>query len=249
MEQHGSAVKLIKSSIFYNNPHIIQDFNGDFGVQIQLNNPHANYCLKDMPDRAIHKQGKHIIEGLCEVYGFNNPKLKCEIFLDENEQKNVDKICETLKDRFITIEPSSNFDYTVNRIYPFEKWQNVVNELSKNIQIVQIGMKDSKLLNNVVDLRGKTSFRTASGVIGKSELFIASEGGLVHASTATNTTAVVIITGYQTEKMVSYPQNININIANHGPCGLKANCLDCQRDASSHDEKIILEKINKVLNF
>ena len=76
---------------------------------------------------------------------------------------------------------------------------------------------------------------------------MATESGLAHAATAVDTKAVVIITGYQSEKMVAYPQNINVNIASHGPCGLKVECPDCKKDADSHDWTEIVSLVEKEL--
>ena len=70
---------------------------------------------------------------------------------------------------------------------------------------------------------------------------------MVHAVTAFNTKSVVIMTGYQSEKMVAYPQNININIGTHGPCGLKIPCEKCIEDATNHDEHSIVDIVKKEL--
>ena len=87
------------------------------------------------------------------AYGIHKPKLKCELFLDKQEKKEVESLLKNISSDFITIEPHSNTDYTVNRSYPFEKWESVVKELSKKIQVVQIGTEKNKLLSRVVDLR------------------------------------------------------------------------------------------------
>ena len=247
VEIHGNATKLIKSPIFYNNPSFIQDFNNQFGIQIALNNPATNYCEKDTPTRAFHKSTKHIIETICNPYGIENPGLKCEIFFDKNEMISIEKICDKLPDKFITIEPFSKSNYTKNRAYPLEKFQKIVNNISKEIAVVQVGLPGPSKLENVIDLTGKTSFREAAGVIGKSKLFVATESGLVHAATAVDTKSVVVITGYQTKKMVAYPQNINVDISSHGPCGLKDTCPECKKDADSHDENEITQLIREEL--
>ena len=132
-------------------------------------------------------------------------------------------------------------------MYPLEKWQLIVNELYNRIKIVQVGNPGVPILNNVVNLTGGTSFREAIAVIERSKLFLATEGGLVHASTAVDTKSVVIITGYQSEKMVAYPQNINVNISSHGPCGLKNECQKCKKDAENHTWQEIVEVIEKEL--
>ena len=107
--------------------------------------------------------------------------------------------------------------------------------------MVQVGKGKNKL-NNVVDFTGRTTFKQAVQVINKCDLFMSSEGGLVHGATAVETTSLVIITGYQDYRMVAYPQNINIDISSHGPCGLKNECPQCKADAKKHD---YLEIVNK----
>lgn len=207
-----------------------------------LNNPTANYCKTDTPIKAHHRYDKHMMAQMCEFYGIDDIELKCELFFTNTEREKVSKLCEGLEKDFITIEPHSKDNYTPNRTYPFEKWQNIVDELSNQIQVVQIGTPQSKLLKNVVDMRGLTSFREAALLIGRSRLFMSAEGGLTHAATTTETPALTIITGYQHSNMVAYPQNININISDHGPCGLKIKCEDCEREALEHNEKEIIDK-------
>ena len=185
----------------------------------------------------IFYNNRHIIETACLAAGIKNPELKCEIYLDEKEKRDVKELVKEIDGDFITVEPYSKKEYTVNREYPFEKWQKIVNELSMYIKVVQLGIPESRLLDNVIDFRGRTTFRTAGGIIGQSIFLISTEGGLTHLATAFKTPAVVIITGYQSKKMVSYPQNFYIDISSHGPCGLKSQCLDCKKDAESHDFK------------
>jgi len=102
---------------------------------------------------------------------------------------------------------------------------------------VQIGAPGSQVLDNVINLVGKTTFRTAAKLMEHAELFVSTEGGLVHAATCVDTKSLVVITGYQKEKMVAYPQNINLNIASHGPCGMRVECEICKEDAKNHDYK------------
>ena len=243
----GSSIPLVKlkmNKIFYNNPHIIQEFSKkegvlsrEHGIQVQINSENASYCKSDMIDKVVHKSDRHIIETACLAAGIKNPELKCEIYLDEKEKRDVKELVKEIDGDFITVEPYSKKEYTVNREYPFEKWQKIVNELSMYIKVVQLGIPESRLLDNVIDFRGRTTFRTAGGIIGQSIFLISTEGGLTHLATAFKTPAVVIITGYQSKKMVSYPQNFYIDISSHGPCGLKDQCLDCKADAESHDFK------------
>jgi len=244
-EGDGKTVsKVVRSEVFENNPCILIRVEKDVkAFPMFLNNPRANYCKTDTPYKAHHRHDKHIIEQMCEFYNIESPELRCELLFSKPEIEKVDKLCEGLEREFITIEPYSKVNYTPNRTYPFEKWQSIVDDLADKIQFVQVGTDEGELLNNVVDMRGRTSFRTAVLLIGKSKLFLSTEGGLVHAATAVDTTSLVIITGYQDEKMVAYPQNINVNIGTHGPCGLKIACNECRLDRDKHDYREIVKLI------
>jgi ADP-heptose:LPS heptosyltransferase len=245
---NNKQIRIIENEIWVNNPYVTADyFFPEKTVMLQLNNPETNYCKRDTLDKAYHRWDKHIIEQICEFYEIQDPVLKCELFFTEEEMKKVFSLTINLNKEFVTIEPGSKTNYTQNRIYPFDKWQKVVDELSEKIQIVQIGRSGSRILDNVIDMTGHTTFREAALLIGKSRMFLSTEGGLTHASTATNTPALVVITGYQHEKMVAYPQNINLNIASHGPCGLKKKCSECAADAVKHEWRELINIVKQEL--
>tara|TARA_R100001129_G_scaffold99035_1_gene67412 strand:- start:1682 stop:2515 length:834 start_codon:yes stop_codon:yes gene_type:complete len=237
-----NVTKIVRSPVFENNPHVYKNGDGDHAFPLFLNNPQANYCKNDTPLKAYHRGDRHIIEQMCEFYGIMEPKLKCELYFTKPEKDKVDQLVQGLEHQFVTIEPYSKTNYTPNRSYPMEKWQNIVNSIKDKIQVVQIGNTAGPLLENVVDYRGLTSFREAAILIGKSKLLLTTEGGLAHAATTVDTPALVIITGYQDQRMVAYPQNINVNISTHGPCGLKVECEECTKDAKDHNEKEIVDK-------
>lgn len=249
----NNQIKITKSEIFKNNPYVyhgeLEEIeNPDEFFFLPMNLKETNYCWLDTPNKAFHKFDKHIIQTICNFYEIENPDLKCEIYFDEAEEKSAKDILKELEKDFIVIEPNSKKNYTPNREYPFEKWQKVVDDLSKSIQVVQLGTSGSKVLEKVVDLTGRTNFRTASCVIRSAKCLVTCEGGLVHAANAVETKSVVVITGYQSPKMVAYPENINIDISSHGPCGLKVKCKDCESDAARHDYKEIVKATERLLN-
>jgi len=257
VESHGSFFKFIEKDIdvFRNNDDFCLSYqeaaqNGWYVLPLVMNNPSTNYCKRDTPEKAFHRTDKHMISQICEFYDIKNPELRCYLNPDENEKWFDEKVCELFgssDERFITIEPMSKTNYTPNRAYPFEKWQNIVNSLKDKIPFVQVGNKGSRILKNTIDWTGKTNFKNTAGIIGRSRLFLSSEGGLVHAATAVKTKSLVIVTGYQSKAMVGYPQNINVDISSHGPCGLKIPCNLCKDDADNHDWREIVKIIEKEL--
>ena len=190
VEQHGSFYKLLYNhkdiEIFKDNDDFCLSYkhgssNSNLILPLVLNNPNANYCKKDTPKKAFHRTDKHIIEQYCEIYGIENPELKCYL-KPHSPDAWFEKIIkdwfntpENPYPSFITIEPNSNLDYTPNRVYPFKKWQNIVNSLKDKIPFVQVGIKGSKILDNVIDWTGQTSFKNTAGMIGHSKLFLSSD--------------------------------------------------------------------------
>ena len=129
--------RLIKSEVFRNNPYVSQDFSDEHGLQVRLNGESANYVLQDDFHKVVHRDSKHIIETICEPVGIDNPTLKCDIFLDDNEKDNISSHLKNLPEKFIVVEPHSNLDFTLSRSYPFEKWQKIVDDL-KELSLIHI---------------------------------------------------------------------------------------------------------------
>jgi len=249
-EIHNGKLKIVNSDIWKNNPYITTDYSecerGD-AFLLKFNNPDISYCKLDTPLHCVHRDDKHCIKQMCEYYGIDDPELRCEIYFTDEEKKNIERITTNLADEFVVIEPHSKKEYTPNKEYSFEKWQNIVNIISKHIQVVQVGNKKERILENVYDLVGRTTFREAAGIIDNSCLFTSTEGGLAHAATATSTKSLIVMTGFTNQVLWAYPQNINVFIGKHGPCGLKVCCKKCLKDVQEHDEQEIVNLVMRHL--
>ncbi len=249
-EMHGNTVtRIVKSPVFNNNPYIYDDEvdRDKKKFFLPMNLHETNYCKQDTPTKAYQRGDKHIIKQICEHYNISSPKLKCEMYFTEEETGKVSDIVSRLPENYVVIEPHSKESYTPNRKYPFDKWQTVVDSLKGVVNFVQVGRPGYGVLNNVTSLLGTTSFRESAIVIQKSKLFVSTEGGLGHVANAVGTRSLIVLTGYQTYDMVAYPDNINIDISTHGPCGLKIHCNQCERDREMHNEGEIIYNIKKAL--
>jgi ADP-heptose:LPS heptosyltransferase len=209
-----------------------------------LSDPRTNYCKHDAPDHCVQRHDKHVIHQICEIYGFENVELKCELYLTEDELWRS----EVFKG-WIVIDPDTKDEYTVNKRYPTSKWQHVVDVLNaEGHHVVQVGRKTSNLLRGVMDCTGQTTFREAAAIIKHAKLFIGSEGGLMHAANAVGTSAVILVTGFLHPRMTCYPENKNIWIGKeHGPCGMKIRCQKCFAECMKHDEMEIVAAAKEML--
>jgi ADP-heptose:LPS heptosyltransferase len=252
VEQYpGGLIRVIKSEIFDHNPFILQSLESStYCFPVVLNNPQSNYCKKDTPDHAIHRYDSHMIEQFCEFYGIKNPSLKCEIYFSTEEEKKVSEILKDIPRPYVCIEPQSNDEYCVNKKYPTEKWQKIVDDLvEKGVTLVQVGRFNSDYnLKNVINLCGKTSFREAALVIKSSCLFLSTDGGLMHAANAVGTKSIIVYTGFVHPKLTGYPENENIWIGrDHGPCGMKTFCRKCSEESSRHNHAEITDLAISIL--
>lgn len=239
--RYGDQFFPVNSPIFDYNPRLQFDHNA---VTMVMNDPVTNYCKLDTSQRAVHRFDRHVIEQICEAYDIPDPKLKCELFFTSQEKSVASSLATAIGD-FIAIEPNVKNEYGVNKEYPFEKWQEVVNVIRHgSCRVVQVGVKGSRLLDGVIDMTGGLTFRETAAVISHAKLLAASEGGLMHAANAVGTPSVIVITGFIHPRMTCYPENDNIWVgSSHGPCGMKVLCEKCRNECEQHNSQEISDAI------
>jgi Glycosyltransferase family 9 (heptosyltransferase) len=103
-----------------------------------------------------------------------------------------------------------------NKEWVSTRFQSVVNALSGNFNFVQLGGLGDPKLDNVVDLRGKTTLRQGAAVLSKSRLFVGLVGGLMHLARAVDCPAVIVYGGRERPEISGYI--CNKNIATTPPC-------------------------------
>jgi ADP-heptose:LPS heptosyltransferase len=136
---------------------------------------------------------------------------------------------------WVAVQSSSSTYWTPNKNWIPGRMQQVVNELAKNgYSIVQLGSPDDELLDQVTDLRGKTTLRQGAAILANTKLFIGLEGGLVHTARAIGIACVVIYTGYTLPEETGYPENINLRSPLAGEsCWSRVPCEHCYQSAEA----------------
>jgi len=230
-------------------------FNQNNWIIVDMNNPRLHYWEKDDKKRVIYKCGKHAIEWACEYFKIKNILLKPVLKLTDKELKKVNELLVThhLKTKdFIVIEPNAKQSFAPNNRWFWDRWQELADLLDKRGQVmVQLGPEGSPLLHGVVNLIGKTSFREAVGLVGKSKLFVGYSGGLMHGARAMDVNAVILASGFEPLEVANYPQNLNIyKKTDCAPCGLKTPCpygRKCMRDITVEEVyNNIYDRRNKI---
>jgi hypothetical protein len=205
------------------------DLSPLFHIDMELH----SYALRETRDRMIwkptltakdgvlsHFLPRHIEDNQCELYWTDEERCHVHNLLSDTD----------LNRPFILVEPGTNKEYfSLLRSWPLPRWQQLVDMLLQtfpHIPIAQTGLEDTPLLVGVRDLRGKTSFREAALLTGRSALFLCTEGGLMHGACASGASTVVLWGGLTLPSFACYPDKMDIlhHPFDCAPCGRLGKC-------------------------
>lgn len=245
-----------EAHVWDGNPHVyvrksfdalVEDDDLPYDVQcVSLNDPATNYCKLDTPTHCVQRHDRHVVRQICEHFGVVPKSIDPQLYLTDDELRDarafVDASLPSSSRPFITVEPWTKDGYTVNKTYPFEKWQVVVDALREQFDVIQIGAPGSRVLDGVCPAVGLTTFRGAAAIQEMAVFHIGSEGGLMHSARAVGTKSVVVVTGFLHPTMTCYPEDTVLWIGKgHGPCGMKVRCDRCVAECAAHDPREITE--------
>jgi hypothetical protein len=130
-----------------------------------------------------------------------------------------------------------------------QRFQSVVNAFCERFQFLQLGSLADPKLDNVIDLRGKTTLRQAAAIISRSRLFVGLAGGLMHLSRAVDRSAVIVYGGRERPEISGYI--CNRNITSNPPCSPCWQRNRCDHDRvcmTSIDAEQVSEAVTRILD-
>jgi ADP-heptose:LPS heptosyltransferase len=234
-------------------------FNLHNVITVDMANPAYLYYEKDTAERIFYKTGRHAIQIACDVHNIPNAELQPRIELSDKEIDNANHLLEShglLPNQYICIEPHAKKEFTPNKAWFWENWQHLTDLINRYIQdnnlicrLVQIGLPTAQVLNGVVDLTGKITFRETAQVLKGATTFISYVGGLTHLSRAVGKKSIVIVSAWEPLELATYPDNINfytdIDCKN---CGLKIPCPINRKCMSAITVEQVFEAVKSVLS-
>jgi len=124
-----------------------------------------------------------------------------------------------------------------------ERMQAVVDALSTEAEIVQIGSSSDPPLTGATDLRGRTSVRESAAILAGAWGFIGLIGFPMHLARAVGTPSVIVFGGREHPAEDGYPGNRNLFTEMHcSPCWFVNHCpydRECMRRITA--EEVIAE--------
>lgn len=234
-------------------------FNLNDVITVDMANPAYLYYREDTAEIIFYKTGRHAIQIACDVHNIPDAELQPRIELLEKEIDSANRLLEKhslLKNQYICIEPHSKKEFTPNKAWFWENWQRLVDLMNRYIRdnnltckLVQIGLPANKVLNGVVDLTGKMTFRETAQVLKSAVTFISYVGGLTHLSRAVGRKSIVLVSAWEPLELASYPDDINfytdIDCKN---CGLKIPCPINRKCMQQITVEQVFEAVKSVLS-
>ena len=233
--------------VWQNNPYISFKYNEKTCIKIRLE------FKKAFPERYSKEQwnvSQHTILSRCKYFNIDSPEKKCFMYFTEEEENYIREVVANLPKNFVLIEPNAKISWFRQKQYPINKWQKIVDHISKVCPVVQMSIPDKPLLKNVIDVSKKIrSFREASLLIKYCKLFVSTEGGLMHAANAVNKKCVIIFAPLFDPTWTTYDNVVDIWVkGEHYNCFRDKTCSSCIELMKKHDENTVIKTIIDTLH-
>jgi hypothetical protein len=173
-------------------------------------------------DRDIIPE-KHIILKMADSVSLKGSIInKPYFFLTDSE---MEKGAYAKKQITITTSTSGALKPMKNKEWVTERYQQIVDKFYPEYQFIQLGTKNDYPLNNVTDLRGKTTVRETAAVLKNSALLVTHVGFMMHLARAVDCRSVIIYGGREKPDQSAYACFENIYSAVEcSPCWLHNTC-------------------------
>ena len=208
-----------------------------------------SYAKKATSKKLIWVNADNAQSAVGRHFDIKIDEQNCFLHFDAEEIERVRRLLSehNIQKPFIVFDPDTNTDWFGDlRLWPLEKWKKLISsahEIDSRIQFVQVGLAKTGVLKGVKDLTNQTTFREAALIIERSQLFVGTEGGLMHAAAAVNKRALILWGGITEPSFAGYPglHDIICKDVSCSPCGNLGWC---------HYEKKCMNDINveEVLN-
>lgn len=176
-------------------------------------------------------QGKqHTVAGQQLNFRPYSPK-RFAIPLTEQEQQYADEVLKDIP-QFVVVNPDyKDSFFSHNKNWGFEKYQKVVNLLSKDINVVRVrpgGAYREPKLENAINI-DCSDVRKQIAIWSRAKFGLTFDGLMVHVLSGYNIPVVNIMGGLLTSYILNYKGNINLEYRHPAsPCGATYDCPHCR---------------------
>jgi ADP-heptose:LPS heptosyltransferase len=193
---------------------------------------------------------KSAIEIIAEMAGLETVGKSVQLFLTLREEDEAKCLLARYKNPIaLHVTPACSR----NKEWPLQNWEELVKRMP-DYSFVQLGLASEPMVRGAIDIRGKTTFRSASAIIKNALSFVGVDSSFSHVTNAFNVPGVVLF-GPSTPEVWGHSNNINLyKRVRCAPCIdllLRSTCpydQRCMRDISIEEVKAaLLQQLSKKL--
>lgn len=213
----------------------------------------------------------HIVEYYCQLLELLDIKQKykeLELYLDNADEAYVEKFIvdnQLNGKKTIVVSPGGGASWGIEakiKRWPEEKFALLVNKIIEKykVTIIILGdLKEKDLLSNletglkdkVINLTGKTTLTQSAAIIGRADLFIGNDGGLLHIASALKKKTISFFGPVDPKVYGPYPTDAARHIVLRktlecSPCYRKFRISPCQRNRECLERIDVDEAIEAV---
>jgi ADP-heptose:LPS heptosyltransferase len=207
------------------------------------------YTVYDPVTERTSIPEKHFILKMADCLNIKGPITnRPYFFLDDTE---------LLKGKYgkkqivIVTSTSGAIKPVTNKEWYNDRYQQIVDNLHKEYQFIQLGTKNDVPLTNVTNLCGKTTLRESAAILKNSVLLLSYAGFLMHLARAVDCPAVIVYGGREKPEQTGYSCFQNFYSAVEcSPCWLDNICpydKKCMQMISTDMvEKKVIEQLQSI---
>jgi ADP-heptose:LPS heptosyltransferase len=145
-----------------------------------------------------------------EKVGIRDFEYRARFYLSAEEIETSRLRVAHLKRPIVTVNVQSREQMKVWRL---DRWAEVVAELSKHCDLIQLGAKDEPEYPGTLRLAGQLNMRESVAVLSQSKLHLGGVSFLMHAANGLDVPSVIVYGGRETPANSGYRQNENLYVA------------------------------------
>jgi hypothetical protein len=222
-------IKCDHSSLFANNPYVrlVLPYSALLSTTVLrlfgVKSISPVYTVYDKETDRDQIPEKHIILKMADFIGLKGEICNKPVLNLEPEELSNGKIGEN-HIVIVTATVGATVPIT-NKEWLFDRYQEVVNTLYNQVNFIQLGSVNDPKLDNVTDMRGKTTIRQSASILKNALLLVSHVGFMMHLARAVNRNAVIIYGGREMPEQSGYGCFNNIYTAvTCSPCWLHNRC-------------------------
>ena len=198
------------------------------------------------PDIDVPSDG-HIIAEMCRQIGLRGDiELAPRIHLRAEEIAAGRRVG---RQAVIQCMSHGSLNSSANKVWPAERYQEVVDLNRGRLDFVQLGSRGDPPLRGVLDLRGQTTIRQSAAILANSRVMAGYVGFLMHLARAAGCRSAIVFGGREHPRQSGYACNENLYTPLPcAPCWRRKSCVADHACMSAITATHVTEAITRILD-